>query len=455
MRYVPLALGLVVALSAATGARAYDCQVSITPDPSNMSYSVIFDGLEGFFAELGQPAECAVSAPVTGLPPGVVAVYTADYRGFLSENSTATMLVMNDGQLVEVTINTEEDPLFGDVFFSDYVGSNRAATAIDSLIALELLTALDPSSIFQLDTIDYAELARTTFDELQLSVDQLATARTALITHLNTTFDLLAGAGQALDGPDRYGIVGGVGSVTLGVNGKMSFDEEFSLLGGLAFVDQAAGGSDVTGVIATGAARYVTPGSDLARPFGEVGLKAAPALSLSFTRSYETSLGTSTATGSTSGSFLGAYVRGGVLIAPDPDNEIVFSASFDRDWLSTAGYEETFSNSNLFSANVPAQTGVFDTVQAGTEWTTRIADDVELILAGAVGRTFARDSVTADIAFAGGFRAAGVSETFVQYGVRASYEIAEGSSVGLFLHGATGAVSGTHAQIGGTFHVRF
>lgn len=455
MRYLPLAFSLVVALGAATGARGYDCQFSVTPDPGGTSYSVLFDGPEGFFAELDRPAECDISVPVVALPPGVVAVYSADYRGFLVEDATARMFVVNNGRLVEVVVATGADPILGELFFSDYVGSNPAGTAIDSLIALELLAALDPFAFFQLDTIDYAEFARTTFDDIQLSVDQLAVGRTALVTHLNTRFDLLAGAGQELDGPDRYGIVGGVGSVTLGVNGKISVDDGLSLLGGLAFVDQAAGGSNAAGVIATGAARYVTPDTDLVRPFAELGFKAAPMLGLSFTRSYETSLGTSTATGSTSGSFLGAYVRGGVLVAPDPDNEIVLSASFDRDWLSTAGYAETFSDSNLFAASVPAQTGTFDTLKAGADWTTRVADDVKLTLTGAVGHTFAHSPVTADVAFAGGFSAAGVSESFVQYGVGASYEIAEGSSVGLFVHAATGAVSGTHAQVGGTFHVRF
>jgi hypothetical protein len=170
MRYLPLAFGLVVALGAATGARAYDCQFSVTPDPGGTSYSVLFDGPEGFFAELDRPAECDISVPVVALPPGVIAVYSADYRGFLSEDATATMFVMNNGRLVEIVVNTEADPILGELFFSDYVGSNPAGTAIDSLLALELLAALDPFAFFQLDTIDYAERARTTFDDIQLSV---------------------------------------------------------------------------------------------------------------------------------------------------------------------------------------------------------------------------------------------------------------------------------------------
>jgi hypothetical protein len=239
------------------------------------------------------------------------------------------------------------------------------------------------------------------------------------------------------------------------VTGRKSLGSGFSLLGGAAYVDQTAGGAKTSGLVFSGTARYVTPDDALLRPFGEVGLHAAPALSLSFTRQYATSLGTATATGSANGSFYGGYLKGGVLVAPDPSNDIVFAASVGKDWLNTGAYTETMSGSNLFAASAAAQTGSFDTVKLGAEWTTRMVPQLEVTVSGAVGRTIAENTVSSDVAFAGSFTGAARSENFVEYGLRAGHDIVEGTNVGVFVHGTTGDYSGTHMQVGGDLHVRF
>jgi len=152
---------------------------------------------------------------------------------------------------------------------------------------------------------------------------------------------------------------------------------------------------------------------------------------------------------------LGGFVKGGALLTPDENNQVVLSATFARDWLMTGAYSETLDGSNLFAATAPAQSSGFDTIKAGVDWTTKVAPKTALTLSGAIGQTIAENPVAANVAFAGTFSGAPVSETFAEYGVRIGYELDAAQSVGAFLHGSTGQVSGSHVQVGGDYHVDF
>lgn len=449
---VAIAAFAVVALSASATYADPVSDCSFTPVPKGDAYSILFDSTDGFFADLTTPFTCPVTVPANPLNAGEIGVYKVDYRGGLSLDATGHMVVTTGGHVVSVDITTNDEDSFDGYFFSDYFRSD--GSALNSSVTLSLPHSGYPDGQFVLDTIDYL-LVRATISDLQSSIDQLAGDRTSVVTHLNATADLLSGVGQPLEGDDGFGAVGGIGSVTVGVSGRKSLDDGFSLLGGMAFVDQTAGGASTDGLVFSGSARYLTPGADTIRPFGEVGLHAAPALSLSFSRDYATSIGTVSTTGNAQGNFFGGYIRGGVLFAPDPTNDVVFAATLGKDWLSTGAYTETFSGSNLFAASAPAQTGNFDTIKIGADWTTRMVPQLDLTFSAAVGRTIAENAVATDVAFAGSFTGAPRSENFVEYGVRASRDIQPGANLGAFVHGATGEYSGTHVQVGGDIHVSF
>jgi hypothetical protein len=102
-----------------------------------------------------------------------------------------------------------------------------------------------------------------------------------------------------------------------------------------------------------------------------------------------------------------------------------------------------------------AQSGSFDTVKVGADWTVRVMPQLDVTLSGAVGQTIAENSVATTIASVGSFTAAPQNELFVQYGARASYEIVADTTVGAFVFGTTGDYSGTHLQVGGDLHVHF
>ena len=393
-----------------------------------------------------------MSAAIAQLPAGVVAVYSADYRYDL-DPGIGQLVVRNDGHALGVVIQTD-DFLVNDVL-SDYAGSNAAGNAIDSDIYLALLADGTGTSAFDLRSIEYLELARANLTDIQTSVDQFAANHTSLITHLNATADLLTGAGQKLEQDDGVTALAGLGSFTLGATGRRNLDGGFTLLGGAAVFDQSAGGSTASGLLLSGSLRYIAPGDGFVRPYGEIGLISAPAMGLSFTRSYVTSTGTTTATGSGVGALYGGFVKGGALVAPNADNEIVFAATLAKDWLLTGAYTETLSGSNLFAASAPAQSSSFDTVKVGVDWTTKLVPKTELTLSAALGATIAENAVATNVAFAGVFNGAPKSEGFAEYGARVAYEIDPAQTIGAFIHGSTGQYSGTHVQVGGDFHVRF
>ena len=435
----------------------------LTFSPDYSTVSVLF---QDFTASVGDPASCLGSAPTDPLhidvtngganpiPAGTVIAYSADYRGSLDGNSTASIRTVNGGrQTRDTLVSTDAVPPPGNVVLSDFAGASNGVLRSD--IYLAMLSYDDPQNQFSLETIDYTELARTTTTDIQTSVDQLSTAHTSLITRLNATGDLLTGAGQKFEQDDGVAALGSVGSFTLGATGRRSLEGGFTLLGGAAVFNQSVGGASASGLLFSGSLRYVEPSGGLVRPYGELGLVTAPLMGLSFTRSYVTSIGTTTTTGTATGGLYGGFIKGGVLLVPDENNEVVASATVSKDWPLTGAYSETFSGSNLFAASAPAQTNSFDTAKIGVDWTTKVMSRVDVTLSGAVGATIADNPVATDVMFAGAFSGAPRSELFGEYGARVAYEIDPSQSISAFIHGSMGQYSGSHVQVGGDFHDRF
>ena len=126
---------------------------------------------------------------------------------------------------------------------------------------------------------------------------------TGIVTHLNGTTELVRQSGPPLDGPDGVSVVGGVGSVTLGVSGQKRLDNGFTLLGSAAYFDQSTTGAQSNGAVLSAGGRYIVPDAgQLCRPFFEVGavlaLSLGMTLGLTYTSPSSTTLATATAGGS-------------------------------------------------------------------------------------------------------------------------------------------------------------
>jgi len=448
----------IFVLLAASPALAVDgCPIapSTTYTPDDTGITVLFDSM---IASNGPSTDCNLVTPnkeVPEVPPaGTISAYAADYRGFVAQGDRATLTVTESGVTRTVVINPTDDD-FEDKMLHSYVGTD-ANGDIRSDISLGLVSP-DDASVATVESVDYLLLATTTVGDQSDSLDQVSAAQTAVITHLNTTAGLVLGVDKPLERDNEIGLLGAVGSHTVGATGHYNFGDGFSVDGGVTVFDQSAGGASASGVLLGGKATYVTPddGSGF-RWLGSAGVTAAPNMTMRFSRDY---LNTANDTmvsgdGSGNGNLIGIWVEGGVLVAPAPDNEIVFSASLARNWLNF-DYAEEQTDTNPFALSIDDATSTYDTVKAKAAWTAQITPDVDLTVHGAVGYINANDDVTADVALVGPLTVGGQSEAFIEYGARVGWSFADQARWDVFALGSTGAESGTHVQVGTAVSMKF
>ncbi|HEV7254329.1 MAG TPA: hypothetical protein VGN97_14690 [Mesorhizobium sp.] len=450
MKQVGVSLATFVVWAAASSASAAaECSVGIvTANPEAGAISVPFDFFE---ATLDDPAACNLAVPSGVAPaPGTFSVYSADYRGFVSEGDQVQLTVEQDGLIDRAIVSGPQDGLI----FRNYVG-DFGTPELNSDIMLALLTAADPDSVAQLDTIDYLLAATTTLDEVEQSLRDIASARTGTMLHLQSTADLLAGGNQPFAGPDELTILGGVGSHLIGLNARYSISPDLTFSGGAGYFDQDLNGANARGVMFTGALRYLPAAPAALRPFAETGVRAAP-LSARFTRSYDDgSEDGASAAFSADGLFAGAYLEGGVVLTPDTDNQIVLSATVAHDRLRTDAVSEEFGPDNLFAASFDEETTAVTTVKLGAAWTTILAPDLDLTLNGGVGHGAAGGDLDAGIAFVGAVEVEAQDDSFVDYGARLGFKPAESLKADLFLQGVSAREAGTHVFYGGSLSRQF
>ena len=395
------AIGVTAVAFLLSGATAWaDCPTGVSVTPSGGgSYSVLFNGT--MVASQSAPAVCSDFTVSTAVAPGVIAVYSADYRGGFDDPDGVGRITVTHNGVTDSSANLQDPSSSpGNIFYSHLIGIDSNGD-IKSDIKLELLQTATSADTVALDTLDYTQLATANITDIQTSVDQFSADRSALVTHLTATADLLIGAGHSLEDEDGVSVLGDVGSFTAGATGQRTVGEGLTVLGGAATLSQGTGGAATTGMLFSGSLRYLAPDQALVRPYGEVGLITAPVMGISFMRAYRTSNGTTTASGSTTGALFGGFVKGGVLVTPDETNQVALSATLAKDWLITGAYSETIDGSNPFAASAPAQSSIFDTIKAGLDWTTKVAPKTKITLSGAIGQTIAETPVNADVAFGG------------------------------------------------------
>lgn len=451
-----LAIAAVVVLLPVEGALAANgCApgtFSITHSPDGRAASVLFDhfSVAGGSGIPGETGICSLQVPMT-LPAGSVGVYKVDYRGFahLAADQASTLTVKH---LAGADLSRTKGPFDGGTIFSGLIGGGLSGT-VDSRITLHLLTA--PSladALATLDSVDLNRIGTTTVASVSASVDQLAVQRSALLTQLGGTADLLLGFGQRLDGPSSAGPLATFGSSTLGADARWNLGEGISLLGGAAYVQQSAGGASLGGsALLAGGIRSVLPAIGAFRPFVEAGVWGSPDLAMHFTRAYDNGLGAGGATGS----LVSIYGRGGVIIAPDARNEIAFSGTLAQNWLSLGSYIEPASVTNLFPATIHGGTAGGELIKATVAWTSQVTDKVDFTLSGAVGRTFGASPVVADVDWVGPVKGRAADLTFLEYGVRLGINLTSATVLDAIIVGTTGDRLGSHAQIGGGLKIKF
>jgi hypothetical protein len=410
----------------------------------------------------GAGASCnVVTDPVVinnddSTPDGAIYAYSSEYRVDSADGDTVHLETTENGITRTATAPGSDDD---SVYVRNYVGVIKG-DSLQSDIELNVDSPDDNSA--ELVSLDYNFLGYTTLDEQTDSLAQVAASQTAVITHLNTTVGLIVGANQPLEQPDQVGLIGAVGSYTVGVTGHVNLGDGFSLDGGAALFEQSVGGATSDGVLLGGKASYLQPeeGSSF-RLLGNVGISAAPSMNMSFSRDY-TLFGAGpnfsdvpvSVTTSGTGTMVGIWLEGGVLVAPDPNNDIVFTASYARNWINFASISEDQTDANPFALSLDDSTSTYDTIKARAAWTTAITTDVDLTLHAAIGQVFA-GNVGGDVTLVGPLTIGGQDETFAEYGIRADWNVTDSAQLGLFALGSTGSETGTHFQVGTAASMQF
>jgi hypothetical protein len=269
--------------------------------------------------------------------------------------------------------------------------------------------------------------------------------------HLLGQFD------QVAHGTEAEGF-GAAGSFTIGGRGQYAFDEEFSLLGGIAYSDYTFGDVEASSAVTVAAAlRWLLPNElSMFRPFAEFGGWVTPEQSLSFERDYPNGAGTATGEASADGTLGYIFGRGGVVSPITPSTWLTLAGEIGHEWLWVDDSAESGGPGNPFPAQVSSGTDTMVVVRAKAQLTQDVAEHVALKVTAGVGHGFAGDSdleaTVAGATFTTGFDDA----TWAEYGGGVSFDIDEQASIDAFVEGISGDGSiGTEVHGGVGFRWRF
>ncbi len=446
MKRLVIASGVVLMGSA--GALAAECAGGPTVSGNTASYiGPIVSAVDG-----DPTANCTTTnVPVT-VPAGMYGVYSVDSRGAytLAEGDSSSYSVTAFGETQTTTQDGENfDPIFvRNKFATGLVGSD---TNFDGSFDLTVTdgNGTPGESQVDIDTLDIL-VGYTTLASQQDSLDEVGQQQLGLLTHLDANAGLLRGSDQPLEGDDELGLVGSFGSFMFGATGRYNLADGFSVLGGASVVNLGVPDASAMGVLSTAALRYVDPNSTGVRFFGEGGVELG-GLNMTFTRHYDNgTVADYEATGTGMGLLGAGYVRAGLVVEPDDNNEIVFSASAKQSILGLTSFveDDPEGNPNLFSADYSGQASTLTTLKAGVDWTTALAADVDLTASGAIGAAFGSGASAAIFGIPGTVSGGPQSTMFVEYGLRLGWTPTPDTTIDGFVHGTTGTNIGTHAQVG-------
>jgi hypothetical protein len=448
-------------LAATGGALAQDgCAPSVpTVTPDGSTTSIFFDNFvvtAGSGGKSTDTSTCNVHVPVQLPKADSIGVYKVDYRGGvqLVAGQTAQLTVAPGvGPVLHHTFQGDDQE---DYFLSQLVGSGRTG-GIDLSMTLDLEADQLGDALAALDSADVTTVDYTSFSSVSAAIDELAAERAAVITHLGGSADLLLGFTDPIDGSDDARLLAAAGSAMVGAQSHQDLGGGFTLLTGAAYVQEAVGGADVSGFpLLAGGIRYIRPDAQTLRPFAEAGVWGSPDLAMHFSRQYENSLGVVDSSGDASGSLLGVYGRLGVLYAPNPTNEIVFSGTLSQSWLRVGAYAEPGSAGNLFPATVAASSSSSEVAKATVAWTSAVTSQFDFTLSAAAGRTFGgARNVIANVDWVGPVTGSVSDLTFIEYGARVGWKLTPNATLDGFVFGTTGDKIGTHTQYGGAIRFKF
>jgi len=390
------------------------------------------------------------------VPANVYGVFRTYTRGNANlENGDAYSFTATYGSDAQTRVISGPKDLEDFTYTNSFaVAPTGSAKTFDGQYALDLGGTSGLSSEVDVDSIDLL-VAYTTLAEQETSLVTIGIQQLAISTHLDETAGLLTNSNGPPEGGNSVTLIGGAGSATLGFAARYNLADGFSLLGGASIIDFGVPGGGARGLLAAGAVRFVQPGASEMRLMGEVGVRVA-GLGLSFSRHYADGFQGTDASGNGTGLLSSAYIRGGVLWAPDADNSVLFTGTLKQGVLGVGSFveDDPDTNPNLFGANLSGTSDNFTTVKGEADWTRKLGPGVDMTTSLALGAAYG-SGASADIFAVGAVNGGPVSTVFAQYGLRVGWDLGPSIRVDGFLAGSTGTNIGTHAQVGAEYHMSF
>jgi autotransporter-associated beta strand protein len=274
------------------------------------------------------------------------------------------------------------------------------------------------------------------------SIHDVAVSRESQMVTARVLGSLLIGANQQINCSACVSGFAAVGSLAIGTSGRFPITERLTLLAGASFDNFSAGGAQVTGApILAASLRYDLVDWGRSRPFFEVGAEVAPYEVSSYTRTYAFGGGTGTGTGTTTSSGVSAFARAGWVWRASRADEIAVYGDIDRNWQKTSGYTEATSILNPQPASFAGGVDTFNIVRVGGQYTRlfnpRLEANVNLAVAYGFG---AGVGVDASVPGFGAVPNTGIAaSTWIEFGGRIGYRVADRVTIDAFLLGTAGA----------------
>ncbi len=317
-------------------------------------------------------------------------------------------------------------------------------TSVTPLPGLAPVVTYDPNDVF----LRFAQVV--TQQQGQDSVNQLAGNRQGQMVTNRILSMVLDGFNEQINCSDCISAFGAVGSFAGGIHGRKMLTNDLSIIGGAAFASYESGGVRVTSApLLAAALRYDLTEWGSSRPFGEIGIFAAPNSDVSYKRDYQSFFGPMQGRTHANTSDYSVFGKLGWVWRVTPIDEASVSGEVAHMWQPVSHAAEAFvPDVNNAPALLNSGTDRMDIVKIGGQWTHLFASVVETqVNIGAVRSFNSHSGLSADILNIGTFDGHIKEHTWAEYGLRIGYRIRKGVIIDAFADGTLGP-----QPIGNTIH---
>jgi autotransporter-associated beta strand protein len=285
---------------------------------------------------------------------------------------------------------------------------------------------------------------------IQASLQKLADDRQGLMITNRVLAGILGGFNEQINCANCVSAFGAIGSFTGGVHGRMSINNDLSVLAGAAWTSYRSNGAEVTSSpLFAIALRYDQTEWGRSRPFAEIGATASPWQRVSYARPYQAFGVASSGHGQGDASDYSTFAKLGWVHRWTQIDEAAIYGELSHNWLNNGGYSEN-AIANPAVATMSSGVDMMNIAKIGAQWTHLFDARIETQINGGVAHSFgSSNSVGAFFPTLGAFNISLAEQTWIEYGARVGYRLGDGLVADAFVDGTLASAT---TAIGSTIH---